>query len=84
MYIKYSTNKSQKCNHSNRHSELQHMLVFICGPLPFRKRALFLKAMIFLKGHMGTQCILQQIKCQTSGLPNGEGAENGLFRDTIF
>lgn len=50
--------------HSNRHSELQHMLVFICGPLLFRRRALFLKAMIFLKGHVGTQCTLQQIKSQ--------------------
>ena len=33
---------------------------------------------------MGTQCILQQIKSQTSGVPNGEGEENGLFGDTIF
>lgn len=54
----------KKCNRSNRLCELQHMLVFIYGPLPFRKRALFLKAMIFLKGHMGTQCILPQIKSQ--------------------
>lgn len=49
MHIKYFINKSQKYNHSNRHSELQHMLVFSYGLLPFRKRALFLKAMIFLR-----------------------------------
>lgn len=84
MHIKYFTNKSQKCNQSNRHSELQHMLVFIYGLLPFRKRVLFLKATTFLKGHMGSQCILQQIKSQTSGAPNGEGEEDRLFRDTIF
>lgn len=83
-HIKYFINKSQKYNHSNRYSELQHMLVFFYGQLPFRKRALFLKAMIFLKGHMGTQCILQQIKSQTSGASNEEGEENGLFKDTIF
>lgn len=64
VYIKYFTNKSQKSNHSNRDFESQHMLVFIYGPLPLRKRALILKAMIFLKGHMGTQCIRQQIKSQ--------------------
>lgn len=59
------------------------MLIFIYGLLPFRKIVLFLKTIIFLKGHMGTQCILQQIKSQTSGAPNG-GEEDGLFRDTIF
>lgn len=37
VYIKYFTNKSQTRNHSNRLSELQHMLVFIYGQLPFRK-----------------------------------------------
>lgn len=38
------------------------MLAFISGPLPFRKNTLFLKATIFLKGHMGTPHTLQQIK----------------------
>lgn len=75
-------------NHKNVTTATDILSYNTCGSLSMAnchlERALFLKAMIFLKGHMGTQCILQQIKSQTSGVPNGEREENGLFRDAIF
>lgn len=71
MHIKYFTNKSQKCNQATDMFSNNICLSLSMAYCHLKREFCLRKLQFFLKGHMGTQCILQQIKSQTSGEEDG-------------